>query len=155
MGMKVAAADMKSLANDRTETYLKCLRETVNDQLQIVVMIMPTPRDDRYSAVKMLCNVEQPVPSQVINYKTPANEKKAFSMVQKVALQVNCKEQSVVGMSAQPQVPEPPDCRDGRPPRPLQARQQHHRRGVQQQPVHVSVVISDCLPDSEQSQRTV
>ena len=88
MGMKVAAADMKSLANDRTETYLKCLRETVNDQLQIVVMIMPTPRDDRYSAVKMLCNVEQPVPSQVINYKTLANEKKASSVVQKVALQV-------------------------------------------------------------------
>ena len=78
----------KSLANDRTEAYLKCLKETANDQLQIVVMIMPTLRDDRYSAAKMLCNVEQPVPSQVINYKTPANEKKAFSMVQKVALQV-------------------------------------------------------------------
>ena len=91
MGMKVAAAEMKSLANDRTETYLKCLRETVNDQLQIVVMIMPTPRDDRYSAVKMLCNTELPVPSQVINYRTLSNEKKASSVVQKVALQINCK----------------------------------------------------------------
>ena len=88
MGMKVAAPDMKSLPNDRTEAYLKCLREIINDQLQIVVMIMPTPRDDRYSAVKKLCNAEQPVPSQVINYKTLANEKKASSVVQKVALQV-------------------------------------------------------------------
>ena len=48
MGMKVAAADMKALPNDRTETYLKCLREIVTDQLQIVVMIMPSPRDDRF-----------------------------------------------------------------------------------------------------------
>ena len=91
MGMKVAAPDMKILPNDRTETYLKCLREIIKEQLQIVVMIMPTPRDDRYSAVKKLCNVEQPVPSQVINYKTLANEKKASSVVQKVALQMNCK----------------------------------------------------------------
>ena len=88
MGMKVAAPDRKSLPNDRTETYLKCLREIIKEQLQIVVMIMPTPRDDRYSAVKKLCNVEQPVPSQVINYKTLSNEKKASSVVQKVALQV-------------------------------------------------------------------
>ena len=36
----------------------------------------------------MQCNVETPVPSQVINYKTLANEKKASSVVQKVALQV-------------------------------------------------------------------
>lgn len=88
MGMKVAAPDLKALPNDRTETYLKCLKEIITDQLQIVVMIMPSPRDDRYSAVKIQCNVETPVPSQVINYKTLANEKKASSVVQKVALQV-------------------------------------------------------------------
>jgi len=57
----------------------------------VVVIIMPTPRDDRYSAVKKLCCVEMPVPSQVINYKTLSNEKKADSVVQKVALQINCK----------------------------------------------------------------
>ena len=89
MGMKVAAPDMKVLPNDRTETYLKCLRETIKPDVQIVVLIMPTPRDDRYSAVKMLCNTELPVPSQVINYRTLSNEKKASSVVQKVALQVS------------------------------------------------------------------
>jgi len=56
-----------------------------------VVAIMPTPRDDRYSAVKKLCCVEKPVPSQVINFKTISNEKKVSSVVQKVALQINCK----------------------------------------------------------------
>ena len=52
---------------------------------------VPTPRDDRYAAVKKLCCVEKPVPSQVINLKTISNEKKVNSVVQKVALQINCK----------------------------------------------------------------
>ena len=91
MGMRVAAPDMKSLPNDRTETYLNTLREIIKPDVQVVVMIMPTPRDDRYSAVKKLCCVEQPVPSQVINFKTISNEKKVSSVVQKVALQINCK----------------------------------------------------------------
>ena len=91
MGMRVVAPTMKMLPNDRTESYLNCLREIIKPDVQIVVMIMPTPRDDRYSAVKMICNVEMPVPSQVINYKTLSNEKKASSVVQKVALQMNCK----------------------------------------------------------------
>jgi len=91
MGMRVGSPDMKSLPNDRTETYLKTLRESIKPDVQVVTMIMPTPRDDRYAAVKKLCCVEMPVPSQVINYKTLANEKKASSVVQKVALQINCK----------------------------------------------------------------
>ena len=88
MGMKVSAPNMKVLPNDRTETYLQCLRENIKPEVQIVVMIMPTPRDDRYAAVKKLCNADLPVPSQVINYRTLSNEKKASSVVQKVALQV-------------------------------------------------------------------
>merc|ERR1719300_173055 len=91
LGMRVGSPDMKSLPNDRTETYLKTLRESIKPDVQVVTMIMPTPRDDRYAAVKKLCCVEMPVPSQVINYKTLANEKKASSVVQKVALQINCK----------------------------------------------------------------
>ena len=42
MGMKVSAPDMKVLPNDRTETYLQCLRENIKPEVQIVVMIMPT-----------------------------------------------------------------------------------------------------------------
>eukprot|EP00092_Neocalanus_flemingeri_P023338 GFUD01025304.1.p1 GENE.GFUD01025304.1~~GFUD01025304.1.p1 ORF type:complete len:970 (+),score=314.12 GFUD01025304.1:89-2998(+) len=91
MGMKVAQPEMNQLANDRTETYLKAIRDNVNPNVQLVVAIMPTPRDDRYSAVKKLCCVEKPVPSQVINFKTISNEKKVSSVVQKVALQINCK----------------------------------------------------------------
>jgi len=91
MGMKVAQPELSQLANDRTETYLKAIRDNVNPSMQLVVAIMPTPRDDRYSAVKKLCCVETPVASQVINFKTISNEKKVSSVVQKVALQINCK----------------------------------------------------------------
>jgi len=63
----------------------------VNPAVQLVVIIMPTARDDRYAAVKKLCCVEKPVASQVINFKTISNEKKVSSVVQKVVLQINCK----------------------------------------------------------------
>ena len=53
------------LANDRTETYLRSIREHLTPHVQMVVIIFPTSRDDRYSAVKKLCCVESPVPSQV------------------------------------------------------------------------------------------
>lgn len=35
--------------------------------MQLVVVINPTNRDDRYSAIKKVCCVETPVPSQVGN----------------------------------------------------------------------------------------
>ena len=53
------------MPNDRTETYLRGIRENLTPEVQMVVIIFPTSRDDRYSAVKKLCCVESPVPSQV------------------------------------------------------------------------------------------
>ena len=56
---------MVEVVNDRTESYLRALRELINPRLQIVVVVFPTSRDDRYSAVKKLCCIESPIPSQV------------------------------------------------------------------------------------------
>ena len=53
------------LPNDRTDTYIRAIREQVKPSLQIVVVIFPSQRDDRYSSIKKLCCVENPVPSQV------------------------------------------------------------------------------------------
>ena len=53
------------LRDDRTESYLRSIRENLNPQIQMVVTIFPTARDDRYSAVKKLCCIDSPVPSQV------------------------------------------------------------------------------------------
>merc|ERR1719430_328526 len=91
MGFQVAQPEMAELPNDRTETYVKTIRDKTDPSLQLICAIMPTPRDDRYAAVKRVCCVERPVASQVINFKTISNEKKVSSVVQKVALQINCK----------------------------------------------------------------
>ena len=65
MGIMVASPKVASLPNDRTETYLKAIRELITPDLQIVVAIFPAARADRYAALKKLCCVEKPVASQV------------------------------------------------------------------------------------------
>lgn len=67
MGIRVEKPAVYQLQNDRTETYLREIRQKMTDQVQMVVTIFPTSRDDRYNAIKKLCCVECPVPSQVIN----------------------------------------------------------------------------------------
>ena len=56
---------MVEVINDRTESYLRALRELIAPRLQMVMIVFPTSRDDRYSAVKKLCCIESPIPSQV------------------------------------------------------------------------------------------
>jgi len=53
--------------------------------------VFSSSRDDRYNAIKKLCCVECPVPSQVIIARTIGDPKKLRAVTQKIALQVNCK----------------------------------------------------------------
>ena len=91
MGIPVSNPRVVKLKDDRTESYLKELRQLIDPSVQLVVTIFPQMKSDRYAAVKKLCCVEMPVASQVINLKTISNEKRLVSVVQKVALQINCK----------------------------------------------------------------
>lgn len=52
------------IENDRATTYTNIIEKRKND-FQIVVIIFPSQRDDRYSAVKKMCNVNLGLPSQV------------------------------------------------------------------------------------------
>jgi aubergine-like protein len=65
MGIGVSDPQMIEIRDDRTETYLRNIRENLHPRVQMIVIIFPTSRDDRYAAVKKLCCVESPVPSQV------------------------------------------------------------------------------------------
>ena len=91
MGLQIALPKPIKLPNDRTETYLKEIRNIIDPSVQLVMTIFPQMKSDRYAAIKKLCCVEMPVASQVINFKTISNDKRLASVVQKVALQVNCK----------------------------------------------------------------
>lgn len=91
-GIRVSQPRRVVLENDRTETYISAIREQLNDaSVQIVVMIFPSMRDDRYAALKRVLCSEIPVPSQAINSKTLKNEAKNRSIVLKILLQMNCK----------------------------------------------------------------
>ena len=57
----------------------------------MVCCVFPTARDDRYNAVKTLLCAQYPIPSQMINAKTIGHPGKLRSVVQKIALQMNCK----------------------------------------------------------------
>jgi len=91
MGINCQPPFRKELANEKIETLVQELRSSINPEVQMVVCINPTNRDDRYSAIKKLCCVECPVPSQVIVARTISKPDKLRSVVQKIALQINCK----------------------------------------------------------------
>lgn len=91
MGIRIAPPQVKVLDSDSTELWVRTLRSIITSSTQIVVAICPTSRDDRYAAIKKLCCAEMPVPTQVINSKTLSNESKNRAIVQKIALQMNCK----------------------------------------------------------------
>uniref|UniRef100_UPI002DDDBD8F Piwi n=1 Tax=Ephydatia fluviatilis TaxID=31330 RepID=UPI002DDDBD8F len=91
IGMEVHEPKMVEVVNDRTESYLRALRELIAPRLQMVVIVFPTSRDDRYSAVKKLCCIESPIPSQVLIARTITQQQKLRSVAQKVALQMNAK----------------------------------------------------------------
>lgn len=91
MGIQIGPPTIEVLSADKTELYVQLLRTKIRQDTQIVVIICPTSRDDRYAAIKRICCAEIPVPSQVINARTLSNEAKNRAIVQKIILQMNCK----------------------------------------------------------------
>lgn len=65
MGINYTQPKMIAINDDRTETYADVLRRSITPDVQIVVVLCPTSRDDRYAVIKKICNSEAPIPSQV------------------------------------------------------------------------------------------
>jgi len=91
MGIQIANPKVMMLPDDRTETYLKSIRDTIDKSVQMVLAVVPQVKSDRYAGIKKLCCIEKPVASQVVVLKNITNEKKMSSVAQKVILQMNCK----------------------------------------------------------------
>uniref|UniRef100_A0A182P6A3 Uncharacterized protein n=1 Tax=Anopheles epiroticus TaxID=199890 RepID=A0A182P6A3_9DIPT len=91
LGVEVSQPQIEVLPQDTTNLYVQALRTRIRPGTQIVVIICPTSRDDRYAAIKRILCTEVPIPSQVINARTLANEKRNRSVVLKILLQMNCK----------------------------------------------------------------
>ncbi|XP_033476014.2 piwi-like protein 2 isoform X1 [Epinephelus lanceolatus] len=93
IGMRLERPTQVELRDDRTETYVKSIHAqlTSKPNMQLVVCIMVGNRDDLYSAIKKLCCVRSPIPSQAINVRTISQPQKLKSVAQKILLQVNSK----------------------------------------------------------------
>jgi len=91
MGINIANPKVVALPNDRTETYLKAIRDVIDPTVQLVLTVVPQQKADRYAAIKKLCCMEKPIASQVVCVRTINNPKKLSSVAQKIALQINCK----------------------------------------------------------------
>uniref|UniRef100_H3DH65 Piwi-like protein 2 n=1 Tax=Tetraodon nigroviridis TaxID=99883 RepID=H3DH65_TETNG len=93
IGLQMERPLFVELRDDRTETYVKSIHShlTSKPNLQLVVCIITGNRDDLYSAIKKVCCVKIPVPSQAINVRTISNQAKLKSIAQKILLQINCK----------------------------------------------------------------
>ncbi|XP_027763061.1 piwi-like protein 2 [Empidonax traillii] len=94
VGMQVGQPTVQELRDERIESYVKGIRSGLGSQekVQLLVCITPRNRDDVYRAIKKLCCVQDPVPSQVINAQSlMGHPAKIRSVVQKVLLQINCK----------------------------------------------------------------
>ncbi|KAM6331386.1 piwi-like protein 2 [Alca torda] len=94
IGMHVSRPALVELKDDRIETYAKTIRSVLGseDKVQLLLCIISSSREDLYGAIKKLCCVQSPVPSQVINAQTLMGQAgKMRSVVQKVLLQMNCK----------------------------------------------------------------
>lgn len=65
MGMNICQPRVECLPDDKTESYVKMLRKSINSTLQIIVCICPSNREDRYAAIKKVCCAELPIPTQV------------------------------------------------------------------------------------------
>ncbi|XP_077325966.1 piwi-like protein 2 isoform X2 [Lithobates pipiens] len=92
-GMRVNQPNAIELKDDRVETYARSIRSLIEGEarVQLLLVIISGMRDDLYGAIKKLCCVQTPVPSQVVNTKTISNPAKLRSIAQKILLQINCK----------------------------------------------------------------
>ena len=79
------------LNDNNVEAIVNAIKQNINEQTQMVVVLVTSKRADRYSAIKRVCCIDKPVPSQVVTTTIIDNEKRKMSVITKVAIQMNCK----------------------------------------------------------------
>ncbi|KAK3566050.1 hypothetical protein QTP86_025034, partial [Hemibagrus guttatus] len=90
MGIRMQRAGMIEY-DDRQESLLRALQQNVGQQVQIVVVILPTNRKDKYDSVKKYLCVDCPTPSQCVVARTLSRPQALMTIATKIALQMNCK----------------------------------------------------------------
>ncbi|XP_051950414.1 piwi-like protein 1 isoform X2 [Xyrauchen texanus] len=90
MGIRMQRAIMIEY-EDRQESLLRALQQNVSPETQMVVVILPTNRKDKYDCVKKYLCVDCPTPSQCVVSRTISKPQALMTVATKIALQMNCK----------------------------------------------------------------
>jgi len=92
LGIQVAPPKEVPLRQDRPSDFVEAIRAAYRaGSTQLVVVILPDTRKDRYDAVKKYCVADAAIVSQCVLVKTINNEKIMMSAVTKIILQINVK----------------------------------------------------------------
>lgn len=91
MGCHITPARLYGIKNDRTNNYVSASQEVIKPNVQAIVYIFGSQREDLYSAVKRLCCASTPIASQVVLSRNLSHAKKSRTVMIKLALQLNCK----------------------------------------------------------------
>lgn len=70
LGMDITQPKPIKVQGANPEVFVSTINNAIrsNSDLQLVVIIFPNQREDRYNAVKRICCAEIGIPSQVIQY---------------------------------------------------------------------------------------
>ncbi|XP_017059224.1 protein aubergine [Drosophila ficusphila] len=96
-GMKMCISEplYDEIRDDRNGTYSQSIDNAVAKDPQIIMVVMKTQNEEKYSVIKKRTCVDRPVPSQVVTLRViaPRPEKSAglLSIATKVVIQMNAK----------------------------------------------------------------
>ncbi|XP_023249891.1 piwi-like protein 1 [Seriola lalandi dorsalis] len=76
---------------DHQESLLRALQHNVGPQIQMVVVVLPSNRKDKYDSVKKYLCVDCPTPSQCVLSRTLSRPQALMTVATKIALQMACK----------------------------------------------------------------
>ncbi|KAK7794255.1 hypothetical protein R5R35_014662 [Gryllus longicercus] len=91
MRFRIPGPQCFDIKDDRASTYVEAIERAINTtNPQLIMIIVPNNRADRYSSLKKKCCVDRAVPSQVVLGKN-LNAKGVMSIATKVSIQICCK----------------------------------------------------------------
>jgi aubergine-like protein len=91
MGCNMTEPKMMAIEKDtQDDAYIEIIRKIAEKNPKLLLVVLPTDRADRYSAVKKLCLVKLGIPTQVV-VKRSITHKNLGSIASKIAVQMNAK----------------------------------------------------------------
>ena len=66
IGMKFGNPKIVAIADNRPATYVQALNQVIPLKPSIVMVVIPNNKGEHYAAIKKVCIMENPIPSQCI-----------------------------------------------------------------------------------------